>query len=126
MRFRTSNAFGTSFLEKSHSGSVSRCGHTAYLSSPVMLVRSTSWNLLAVYILNNTCIVLQSSSTRYQIHKTKPGVTGQNIPPAGVYPGLKRPRLDYTRVYYSLGQFILRGILWPRLIHTPSGQIIHP
>ena len=34
------------------------------------------------------------------------GVTGQNIPPAGIYPGLKRPRLDYTRVYYGLGQFI--------------------
>src|SRR6218665_2535877 len=34
------------------------------------------------------------------------GVTGQNIPPAGIYPGLKRPRLDYTRVYYGLDQFI--------------------
>ena len=34
------------------------------------------------------------------------GVTGQSIPPAGLYPGLKRPRLDYTRVYYGLGQFI--------------------
>jgi len=52
-----------------------------------------------------------------------PGVTGQNIPPAGIYPGLKRPRLDYTRVYYGLGQFIPRGILRPRPIHTPSGQI---
>src|SRR6218665_76025 len=52
------------------------------------------------------------------------GVTGQNIPPAGLYSGLKHPRLDYTRVYYGLGQFILRGILWPRPIHTPSGQII--
>src|SRR6218665_2141820 len=38
-----------------------------------------------------------------------PGVTGQSIPPAGLYPGLKRPRLDYTRVYYGLGQFIPRG-----------------
>src|SRR6218665_3328530 len=46
--------------------------------------------------------------------------------PAGLYPGLKRPRLDYTRVYYSLGQFIPPGILWPRRIHTPSGQIILP
>ena len=48
----------------------------------------------------------------------RPGVTGQNIPPAGLYSGLKRPRLDYTRicyglyaklypgVYYGLGQFI--------------------
>jgi len=44
--------------------------------------------------------------------------------PAGLYPGSKRPRLDYTRVYYSLGQFTPRGILWPRPIQTPSGQII--
>ena len=34
------------------------------------------------------------------------GVTGQSIPPAGLYPGLKQPRLDYTQVYYGLGQFI--------------------
>jgi len=54
------------------------------------------------------------------------GVTGQSIPPAGLYPELKWPRLDYTRVYYGLGQFIPQGILWPRPIHTPSGQIIHP
>jgi len=25
------------------------------------------------------------------------GVTGQNVPPAGLYPRLTRPRLDYTR-----------------------------
>src|SRR6218665_1690713 len=55
-----------------------------------------------------------------------PGVTGQSISPAGLYSGLKRPKLDYTRVYYGLGQFIPRGILWPRPIHTFSGQIIHP
>ena len=41
------------------------------------------------------------------------GVTGQNIP---------RPK--YTRVYYSLDQFIPRGIFWPRPIHTPSGYNI--
>src|SRR6218665_3263387 len=41
----------------------------------------------------------------------KPGVTGQSIPPVELYPGLKRPRLDYTRVYYGLGKFIPRGIL---------------
>ena len=52
------------------------------------------------------------------------GVTGQSIPPAGVYPGLKRTRLDYTRVYYGLGPFIPLGTLWPRPFHTPSGQII--
>src|SRR6218665_2571856 len=44
--------------------------------------------------------------------------------PARIYPGLKRPRLDYTRVYYGLGQFIPRGILWPRPIYTSSGQNI--
>ena len=61
------------------------------------------------------------------------------IYPGGLYPGLKRPRLDNTRVYYGLGQFIPRGILWPMpiytpgyimayrpIIHTPSGQIIAP
>jgi len=39
------------------------------------------------------------------------GVTVQSrpIPPAGLYPGLKRARLDYTRVYYGLGQFIPLG-----------------
>ena|SRR6218665_1148289 len=52
------------------------------------------------------------------------GVTGQNIPPAGIYPGLKLARLDNTRVYYGLGQFIPRRILWPRPIHTSSGQNI--
>src|SRR6218665_949800 len=53
-----------------------------------------------------------------------PAVTGQNIPPAGIYPGLKRPRLYYTRVHYGLGQFIPLGILWPTPIHTSSGQNI--
>src|SRR6218665_639295 len=49
---------------------------------------------------------------RYVIHplsawsSSPPGVTGQSIPPAGLHPGLKRPRLDYTRVYYGLGQYI--------------------
>src|SRR6218665_3366945 len=27
--------------------------------------------------------------------------------------GLKRSRLDYTRVYYGLGQFIFWSIIWP-------------
>src|SRR6218665_2545515 len=40
-----------------------------------------------------------------------PGVTGQNIPPAGIYPGLKRPRLDYTRVYYGPG-YIIPGVYY--------------
>jgi len=53
----------------------------------------------------------------------EPGATGQNIPPAGLYPGLKRPRLDYTRVYYGLSQFIPRGLLWLRPIHSISVQI---
>src|SRR6218665_2598938 len=46
------------------------------------------------------------------------GVTGQSIPPAGLYPGLKRPRLDFTRVHYGLGQFIPRVILSSRPIHS--------
>src|SRR6218665_945473 len=43
---------------------------------------------------------------------TLPGVTGQY------------PRPEYTRVYYGLGQFIFRGIIWPRPIHTTSGHNI--
>ena len=54
------------------------------------------------------------------------GVTGQNIPPAGIYPGLKRPRLDYTRVNYGLGQFIPRGILWPIGQFIPPQAKIYP
>src|SRR6218665_2594261 len=37
--------------------------------------------------------------------------TGYSQP--GLYLGLKRPRLDYTRVYYGLDQFIPQSILWP-------------
>ena len=49
------------------------------------------------------------------------GVTGQSrpIPMAGIYPGLKRPRLDYAWVYYGLGQFI------PGVYYDP-GQFISP
>ena len=43
----------------------------------------------------------------------EPGVTGSII-----------PRPDYTRVHYGLGQFIPRGIIWPRPIYTPSGHNI--
>src|SRR6218665_3611087 len=41
------------------------------------------------------------------------GVTGQNIPPAGVYPSILWPRPIYTP-----------GIFWPGPIHTPSGHNI--
>jgi len=37
--------------------------------------------------------------------------TGYSHP--SLYLGLKRPRLDYSRVHYGLGQFIPRSILWP-------------
>ena|SRR6218665_1130339 len=58
------------------------------------------------------------NSTKYV-----PGVTGQSISPAELYPGLKWPRPDYTRVYYDLGQFMPWGILWPRPIHTPQAKL---
>src|SRR6218665_2450719 len=45
--------------------------------------------------------------------KDDTGVTGQNIPPAGVYPGILWPRPIYTS-----------GIFWPRPIHTPSDHNI--
>jgi len=60
--------------------------------------------IMNVFVCKNTC-----STRNYEFFNT--GVTGHNIPPAGIYPGLKRPRLDYTRVYYGLGQFIPQGIL---------------
>jgi len=47
-----------------------------------------------------------------------PSVTGQSILSAGLYPRLNRPRLDYTRVYYGLGQFVPRSILWPWPINS--------
>src|SRR6218665_3498483 len=46
------------------------------------------------------------------------------IPPAGLYPGLKRPRLEYTRVYYGLGQLIRRGILWPEVYELAWASIL--
>src|SRR6218665_1555336 len=72
----------------------------------------------------NIKYVIATRNYMYEFINT--GVTGQNIPQAGFYPGLKRPRLNYTRVFYGLGQFIPRGILWPRTSHTLSGQIIPP
>src|SRR6218665_3771331 len=44
----------------------------------------------------------------------RPGITGQNIP----RPGYTRPITLYIKA--------ARGILWPRPILTPSGQIIAP
>jgi len=53
-----------------------------------------------------------------------PGVTGQNIPPAELYPGLKRNRLDYTRVYYGLGQFIPpQANLYPNYINHDINSV---
>ena len=53
-----------------------------------------------------------------------PGVTGQNIPLAGLYLGLKRPRLDYTRVYYGLGQFISpQAKLYPHEINNDINNV---
>src|SRR6218665_2540394 len=43
--------------------------------------------------------------------------TGRYIPG-----GLKRSRLDYTRIYYGLGQFIPRGLFRPRPIHTSQAK----
>ena len=71
--------------------------------------------LFVMYIINEYTV------SDFRLVST--GVTGQNIPPAGIYPGLKRPRLDYTRVYNGLGQFIPWGILWLRPIHTPQAKL---
>ena len=53
-----------------------------------------------------------------------PGVTGQNIPPTGLYPGLKRPRLDYTRINYGLGQFVPpQAKLYPHYINHDINSV---
>jgi len=78
-------------------------------SDAVQLYQSLSQLHLNI-IFNWATIVWQHKILK----KTYAGVTDQKILPAGLYPGSKRPRLDYTRVYYGLGQFIPRGILWPR------------
>ena len=76
--------------------------------------------LIIKSIIYNNNTVLHFSLYTHLPYLSYTGVPGQSIPPAGIYP----PRLDYTRVYYSLGQFIPRGVLWPRPIHTSSGQNI--
>ena len=43
------------------------------------------------------------------------GVIGCTIPRHRLYPGLNWASLDYTRVYYVVGQFIPRGMNWPGL-----------
>ena len=72
------------------------------------------WKLWVSWVLRIQQTEAHSAGLR--VYVTNPGVTGQNIPPAELYPGLKRTRLDYTRVYYGLGQFIPRVILWPGAI----------
>src|SRR6218665_466461 len=72
--------------------------------------------------LNTDCIkIIKCDMPFMRSHEARqcPGVTGQNIPPAELYPGLKRPWLDYTRVYYGLGQFIPR-------VYCGLGQFIPP
>jgi len=67
-------------------------------------------------------VPLEKKQPCIDVFRLVSGVTGQIMPPAGLNPGLKRPRLDYTWIYYGLGQFITRGILWPRPIQ--ASQII--
>ena len=44
--------------------------------------------------------------------------------PGGIIPGVKATYgLDYTRVYYGIGQFIPRGILWPGPIILPQAKL---
>src|SRR6218665_1723733 len=48
----------------------------------------------------------------------------QSIPPARLYPGLKRSRLDHTRVYYGLGQSIPhQAKLWPHDINHDISSV---
>src|SRR6218665_3636991 len=51
--------------------------------------------------------------TEYTLARTKlyPDLTWTGYSQHGLYLRLKRPRSDYTPLYYSLGQFILRGYI---------------
>src|SRR6218665_3441668 len=98
-----------------------------------IFLKKQMFSFLPKHWTHNSCLRKQLPPLTIQIARPVergesqeqiPGVTGQNIPPAGIYPVLKRHRLDYTRVYYGLGQFIPRSVLWPRPNHTSSGQNI--
>src|SRR6218665_2222323 len=93
----------------------------------VVLFRSSARGMPWSYTGSSTTAMVLRCVRCYRIVSFDvSGVTGQSIPPGRIIPGVKAPWLDYTRVCYGLGQFILRSILWPRPIHTTSGQIIHP
>jgi|SRR6218665_1665648 len=70
-----------------------------------------------VYTSPNKCIAYPRTlyPTEYILARTKlyPDLTEAGYSLQRLYLGLKRSRPYYTRVYYGLGQFIPRGILWP-------------
>src|SRR6218665_3259837 len=71
------------------------------------------WFMVTSFLLHHSVTVSGHFSSRRFLCQ-RPGVTGQNI-----------PRPEYTQVYYSLGQFIHRGIFWPKPIYTPSGANVY-
>src|SRR6218665_2586401 len=73
---------------------------------------------MVLYKWPYTCTYMQG----FYVKKIGAGVTGQNIPPAGVYPGILWPRsILYPGVYFGLGQFIP-----PQAIVHPAGVQIGP
>src|SRR6218665_793783 len=89
------------------------------LRNSLPLQFSTRCKILGITIFIR-CLIKEC----FFVKKRDGSVRGESMPLAGLYPGLKRPRLDYPRVYYGLGQLIPRSILWPRPINIHSGQII--
>src|SRR6218665_1017197 len=64
--------------------------------------------------------------------KLYPDLTCTGYSQHGLYLGLKRPRPDYTRVYYSLGQLYTPGYImasagmnWPRPYYTPGYKLAY-
>src|SRR6218665_3032092 len=66
----------------------------------------------------NRCLAYPRTlySTEYSLAWTKlyPDLTWTGYFQHGLYLRLRRPMPDHTQVYYGLGQFIPRGILWPK------------
>src|SRR6218665_3655086 len=65
---------------------------------------------------------LENVVTATAVLKIGAGVTGQNIPPTGVYPGILWPRPIYTGGILWPMPIYNGGILWPRPINTPTGH----
>src|SRR6218665_3953186 len=97
------------FQSPDNARDVSRVHICSHPTTFMFCVFAFSSSTLAI----NDSVMLESDWGVVWLNYEEPGVTGQNIPPAGVYPGILWPRPIYNP-----------GIFWPRPIHTPSGHNI--